>query len=337
MKSELTKVAAVMVGRARGILAADESTGTITRRFDAVGIECTKETRRSWRNLLFSTTGIEQFVSGVIMFDETLRQHDDSGELFTKLLAKKGIIPGIKVDKSTHPLAKSSQEPITEGLDGLRSRLIEYRNLGAQFAKWRAVIKIGANMPSAYAIEVNSHALASYAALCQDEGLVPIVEPEVLMDGNHDIATCAKVTEQVLHKVFSDLLKQRVVLEEMVLKPNMLLSGKDATNRASAEEVASVTLSSFLRTIPAAVPGIAFLSGGQSDDEATVNLNSINQLAQANGAPWELTYSYGRGLQSTPLKIWSGQPDKVERARAAFLERCQVTSQAREGRYNSNG
>jgi fructose-bisphosphate aldolase, class I len=330
---ELNRIARDLVAPEKGILAADESTGTIKRRLDAIGVENTEENRRDYRELLFRTDGSENYISGVILFDETLRQNGADGTPLVKLLTDRGIIPGIKVDKSAHPLPGSPEEKMTEGLDGLRDRLNEYVELGAKFTKWRAVITIGDGIPSDACINVNAHALARYAALSQEAGLVPIVEPEVLMDGDHSIDRCFEVTEKTLRETFYQLAQQGVSLEGMLLKPNMVLSGKDASNRANPEEVAEKTIQCFLRTVPAAVPGIVFLSGGQSDEEATVNLNAINVLAQKVNAPWELSYSYGRGLQAAPQKAWSGKKENVEAGQQAYLHRAKVTSAARQGKY----
>lgn len=338
MSQDLKSTAQAMVRRGKGILAADESTGTIGRRLSSIGLENTEANRRAWRQLLFSAKGYGEYISGVILYDETLRQSADDGVPFVEMLQGEGVIPGIKVDKSTNPLAGAPGEVITDGLDGLRERLAEYRELGAKFTKWRAVITIGDHIPSQYCIDANSHALARYAALSQEVGLVPIVEPEVLMDGDHDIETCEWVTDRTLQRVFSDLRDHRVDLEGMVLKPNMVISGTDAPDRANSEEVARRTLACFRRTIPAAMPGIAFLSGGQGDAESTENLNAVNKLVQQEGAPWELTFSYGRGLQAAPLKAWSGKAGNVEAAQVAFMERASANAAAREGRYgNTDG
>jgi len=330
---ELWSTAEAMVAEGRGILAADESTGTIGRRFAAIGVENTEAHRRDYRELLFRTDGFEQYVSGVILFDETIRQRAADGTPLVELLQGRGVIPGIKVDAGAKPLAGASGETVTEGLDGLRERLAEYRGLGARFAKWRAVIHIGEGRPTGYAIDANAHALARYAALCQEAGLVPIVEPEVLMDGGHDIDACFDATEATLREVFYQLAHQGVGLDAMVLKPNMVLSGKAASERAAPDEVAEMTLSCFLHTVPAAVPGIAFLSGGQSDDEATRNLDAICRLAADIGAPWELTFSYGRGLQAAPLAAWGGKREQVAEAQRAFLQRARVVAAARMGAY----
>jgi fructose-bisphosphate aldolase, class I len=331
---ELNRVARAMVAPGKGILAADESTGTITKRFAAVGVESTEENRRDYRELLFRAEGMAGYISGVILFEETLRQKAADGTPLVKILQDQGVIPGIKVDKGAKPLAGAPGETVTEGLDGLRDRLTEYRELGARFTKWRAVIHIGDGTPTPYAIHVNAHALARYAALSQEAGLVPIVEPEVLMTGSHSIDRCYEVTEATLRETFHQLGRQGVSLEGMVLKPNMVLSGSNAPNRAGPEEVARKTITCFLRTVPAAVPGIAFLSGGQSDQEATENLDAINKLAPETGAPWDLTFSYGRGLQAAPQKAWSGKAENSGRTQHAFLHRARVTSAARQGAYS---
>ena len=333
MNSDMRATAAAMVQRGKGILAADESTGTIGRRLSSIGLENSEPNRKAWRNLLFSSRGYGEYVSGVILYDETLRQSAEDGTPFVEMLRDEGVIPGIKVDKSTNPLAGATGELITDGLDGLRDRLAEYRELGAKFTKWRAVITIGDHIPSQYCIDANSHALARYAALSQEAGLVPIVEPEVLMDGDHSIEMCDWVTDRTLHRVFSDLKGHRVDLSGMVLKPNMVISGTDATDRADAATVARKTVDCFKRNIPAAMPGIAFLSGGQGDDESTENLDAINKLVNDEGAPWELTFSYGRGLQASPLKTWSGEPGNIGAAQAAFMHRAKANAAAREGRY----
>lgn len=329
----IQEIAEAMVQPGKGILAADESNGTIQKRFDAIGVENTEANRKQYRGALFSTPDISDYISGIILFEETLKQCQDDGTSFVDSLTRQGVLPGIKVDKGAQPLAGAPGETVTEGLDGLRARLATYKEQGAKFTKWRAVINIGDHIPTSYAIDANAHALARYAALAQEAGLVPIVEPEVLMDGSHSISRCYDVTAQTLRRVFDELDKQRVSLEGMVLKPNMVISGKDAPNRASAEEVAEQTVTCFLRTVPAAVPGIAFLSGGQGDEEATVNLNAINQYAQTVNAPWELTYSYGRGLQAAPQKAWSGRKENIPAAQAAFQERGRANAAARMGLY----
>jgi fructose-bisphosphate aldolase class I len=298
--AELNKVAQAMVAPGRGILAADESSGTIKKRFDAIGAESTDDTRRDYRELLFrSTEAMSKYISGVILYDETIRQNAKDGTPLVKVLQKAGALPGIKVDKGLKPLPFCPNEVITEGLDGLRERLVEYRGLGAKFAKWRAVIDIGAGIPTHTCILTNAHALARYAALCQDEGIVPIVEPEVLMDGDHDIDRCYAATEWTLKRVFEQLYDQRVALEGMVLKPNMVVAGKKCAKRAKVDEVAEKTLRVLKACVPAAVPGIAFLSGGQSDEDATAHLDAMNKTG---GLPWSLTFSYGRALQAAPQK-----------------------------------
>jgi len=332
-KTELKKIANLMVSPKKGILAADESTGTIQKRFDSIGVVSNEINRRDWRQLLFQTETFSDYISGVILFDETIRQKTQDGESIVDLLKNQGIIPGIKVDKSTHALALFESEVITEGLDGLRSRLEEYYEIGAKFTKWRAVINIGRNMPSEFAIDANSYHLALYAALCQEIGLVPIVEPEVLMDGNHSIEDCAEVTIRTLGKVFMYLNQSNVYLQGIILKPNMVLSGKNAKNRANSELVAKRTIEVLKETVPSEVPGIAFLSGGQEDQESIDNLNAINIKAKKENTPWELTYSYGRGLQSAPLKIWKGNPDNIKNAQKEFEKRGLAASLAREGLY----
>jgi fructose-bisphosphate aldolase class I len=329
----LKVTANALVAAGKGILAADESSGTIKRRFDAIGVESTEQNRRDYRELLFRTPGATTFISGVILYDETIRQNGADGTPLVKVLTDQGIIPGIKVDTGAKPLAGAGEELVTEGLDGLRERFAEYHQLGARFSKWRAVITIGADIPSDYCIEVNAHALARFAALSQEAGIVPIVEPEVLMDGDHSIERCYEATQRSLRELYRQLADQRVALEGTLLKPNMVLSGKDAANRAPAEEVARWTVACFKETVPAAVPGIVFLSGGQSDEEATVNLDAINRHAAQVGAPWQLSFSYGRGLQAAPQKAWSGKLENVAAAQAAFSERARLTSAARQGRY----
>jgi fructose-bisphosphate aldolase class I len=331
---ELMQTAKALVAPEKGILAADESSGTIKRRFDAIGVESTEENRRDYRELLFRTPGAEKFISGVILYDETIRQNGADGTPLVKVLMNNGVIPGIKVDAGTKPLAAAPGELVTEGLDGLRERFAEYYQLGARFSKWRAVITIGDGIPSDYCIEVNAHALARYAALSQEAGIVPIVEPEVLMDGDHSVERCYEATHRTLRELYAQLGRQRVELEGTLLKPNMVLSGKDAPNRAPAEEVARMTVQCFKETVPAAVPGIVFLSGGQSDEEATVNLDAIARHAQQAGAPWQLSYSYGRGLQAAPQKAWSGKKENVKAAQDAFYHRALVTSAARQGKYS---
>ena len=390
--AELNSIAMKMVARKKGILAADESTGTIARRLDSIGVESTEQSRRQWRQLLFQTSDIGDYISGVIMYDETIRQSDDKGVSFVDLLAESDVLTGIKVDNSTHDLAGAPGEVITEGLDGLRPRLAEYFLMGARFTKWRALITIGEGRPSDYAIRTNMHALGRFAALSQEQGLVPIVEPEVLMDGSHSIDECRSATSHSLRAVFEELDAQNVDLEGIVLKPNMVLSGSDAPDRAPAAavarhtidclprsaparvpgparppppcaprhvdlaglgrkrmmvragsaapdrapaaEVARQTTDCFLEYVPARVPGIAFLSGGQGDEESVVNLDAINKIANAEDLPWELTYSYGRGLQAAPLAAWKGEAANVTAAQAVLQRRGRDTSAAREGVYS---
>jgi fructose-bisphosphate aldolase, class I len=328
--SELARVANAMVAKGKGILAADESTGTIKKRFDSVKVDSTEEHRRTYREMLFTAPSAPEYVSGVIMFDETIRQKTKDGTPFPQYLSKLGILPGIKVDEGAKPLAAFPGETITEGLDGLRQRLIEYRGLGARFAKWRAVIDIGSGIPTWGAIRENAQALGRYAALCQENDIVPIVEPEVLMDGDHSIERCAQVTELTLATVFSELFQQRILLEGMVLKPNMVISGKKAANRAAPEVVAESTLRVLKRHVPPAVPGIAFLSGGQSPEEATLHLSLMNKLG---GAPWSLTFSYGRALQDTALKAWSGAAANFTAGQKEFAKRAKLNGLATQGRY----
>jgi fructose-bisphosphate aldolase class I len=327
--SELARVAGAMVAKGKGILAADESTSTITKRFGSIKLESTEEHRRSYREMLFTAQGAAESVSGVILYDETIRQKTKDGTPFPQYLAKQGMIPGIKVDTGAKPLAGFPGETITEGLDGLRERLIEYRGLGARFAKWRAVIDIAEGIPTDFAIEANAHALARYAALCQENDIVPIVEPEVLMDGAHSIERCAQVSEQVLEVVFGALFRHRVLFEGMVLKPNMVISGKKAANRAPPEEVAAATLRVLKRHVPPAVPGIAFLSGGQSPTEATLHLALMNKLG---GAPWPLTFSYGRALQDNALKAWGGAAANFAAGQKEFAKRAKLNGLAAAGR-----
>ena len=327
---DLESTARALVADGKGILAADESDGTIKKRFDSIGIESTEENRRAYRDLLFTTEGAEEFISGVILFDETIRQSGADGTPFAKVLDSKGIIPGIKVDKGAKPLANAEGETITEGLDGLRERLEDYRGLGARFAKWRATYSITDDLPSDYCIWTNAHALARYAALCQEAGLVPIVEPEVLMDGTHSIERAFSVTSRVLGAVYTELFDQKVRLEGTLLKPNMVLSGYEASGQASPEDVAEWTLKCFYRHVPAAVPGIVFLSGGQSDEDATANLNAMNKRGTH---PWQLSFSYGRALQAPALKAWGGKPENVQDAQRAYYHRAKMNSAARTGMY----
>ena len=334
--NNLNEVAEAMVAPGKGILAADESTGTIGKRFDQIDVESTIQTRNAYRDLLFSSEGLENYISGVIMYDETLRQSTIKDNiLYPEYLASLGIIPGIKVDAGAHPLAGTEDEKVTSGLDGLDDRLKEYRELGARFAKWRAVINISSSNPSDYCIQTNSHALARYAALCQSNDIVPIIEPEILMDGEHDIEDSFVVTEEVLRAVFNELYTQGVEFEEMVLKPNMVLSGYEAKERADVDEVASATVQCFLRSVPAAVPGIAFLSGGQSDEDATAHLNAMNQILGDN-KPWSLSFSYGRALQQPALKAWQGKSENTFKAQEAFLKRAKLNGLATLGKYSSD-
>lgn len=328
---QLVDTACDLVSTGKGILAADESAPTIKKRFDSIKVESTENNRRDYRELLFRTANVNKYISGVILYDETVRQNGADGIPLVDVLKSDGIIPGIKVDKGGKDLVGAPGEKVTEGLDGLLERLFEYRDLGLQFTKWRALITIGPNIPSRYCIDANAHALARYAALSQEAGLVPIVEPEVLMDGDHGIARCHEVTESVLREVFYALGQQGVNLEGALLKPNMVLSGNSAVNRANPDEVAERTISCFKRVVPAAVPGVVFLSGGQSDEEATANLDAINRLGTKVGVPWELSFSYGRGLQAAPLKAWAGKVQNVEKAQSVFYQRARLTSAARQG------
>jgi fructose-bisphosphate aldolase, class I len=328
--SDLYETAKALVAEGKGILAADESSGTIKKRFDSIDVESTEENRRFYRDLLFTTEGAEEFISGVILYDETIRQSSAEGTPFPKLLEQKGIIPGIKVDAGAKPLAGSPDETVTEGLDGLRERLEEYRELGARFTKWRAVISIGDGRPSEYAIWTNAHALARYAALSQEAGLVPIVEPEVLMDGEHSIEEAYLVTERTLRAVFTELFDQRVEREGALLKTNMVVSGYDSSDQADVDAVAEYTIRCLKNTCPAAVPGVVFLSGGMSDEDATARLNAMNQRGPH---PWELSFSYGRALQAPALKAWAGDPANAEAAQQAYYRRAKFNSAARTGAY----
>jgi fructose-bisphosphate aldolase class I len=331
--SELARIAGAMVAKGKGILAADESTGTIKKRFDSIRLDSTEEQRRTYRELLFTAPGAAESVNAVIFYDETIRQKTKDGTPFPQYLARQGIVPGIKVDLGAKPLAGFPGETITEGLDGLRERLIEYRTLGARFAKWRAVIDIGEGIPTSFAIEANAHALARYAALCQENDIVPIVEPEVLMDGAHSIDRCAEVTERVLERVFDQLFEHRILLEGMVLKPNMVISGKKAANRAPPQTVAEATVRVLKHHVPPSVPGIAFLSGGQSPAEATLHLSLINQLAPL---PWSITFSYGRALQDEALRAWGGAAANFTAGQKEFVRRAKLTALATTGRYASD-
>jgi fructose-bisphosphate aldolase class I len=327
---ELRTVAEALVAEGKGILAADESFPTIEKRFKKIGLPSTEENRRAYRQMLFATPEFGKWISGVILFDETLRQRTDDGTPFPKLLARQGSIPGIKVDTGARSLAGFPGEKITEGLDGLRERLAEYRDLGARFAKWRAVITIGHGLPTRFCIDANAHALARYAALCQEAGLTPIVEPEVLMDGDHTLERCEEVTEATLKSVFFHLHAHRVLLEGSLLKPNMVLSGKECPRQAGIEEVAVATVRCLRRSVPGAVPGVVFLSGGQSSEVATAHLNAMNALGHH---PWELSFSYGRALQDEALQAWKGDPANVKAGQRAFAHRAKCVSAARYGRY----
>ena len=329
--AELNRVANAMVAPGRGILAADESSGTIKKRFDAIGVQSTEDNRRDYRELLFRSAQGMKAISGVILFDETIRQKAKDGTPLVKVIEQAGSLPGIKVDKGTKPLPFSPGEVITEGLDGLRDRLTEYRTLGAKFCKWRAVIDIGAGIPTYNCISANAHALARYAALCQEEELVPIVEPEVLMDGDHSIDRCYEVTQLVLRVVFEQLYIARVKLEGMVLKPNMVVPGKKCATQASDGEIAEKTVSVLKACVPAAVPGIAFLSGGMSDVDATARLDAMNKIGNL---PWKLTFSYGRALQAAPQKAWAGKSENVSAAQAAFTHRAAMNGLATLGEWS---
>src|SRR5262245_43544209 len=327
----LEAVAKAMAASGKGILAADESTGTIERRFKSIDVENTEENRRAYRELLFAAKGSGQCISAAILFDETLRQKSADATPFPQLLEKQGVIPGIKVDAGAKDMALCPGETVTEGLDGLAKRCAEYVKLGAKFAKWRAVITIGEGIPSAACITANTHALARYAAICQATGLVPIVEPEVLMDGDNTIERCEEVTEWTLREQFAALANQRVACERMILKPSMVIAGKKCPKQAPVREVAERTLAVLKRTVPAAVPGIAFLSGGQSEELATEHLDAMNKLG---GAPWRLTFSYGRALQASALKVWKGNSANVTAAQAAFLHRGRMNGLASHGKYS---
>lgn len=330
-RSELERIARAMVAKGKGILAADESSGTIKKRFDKINLESTEENRRSYREMLFTAPKVADYISGVILFDETLRQSTRAGVRFADHLSRLGIVPGIKVDMGAKPLAGFPNETITEGLDGLRERLIEYHKLGARFAKWRAVIDIGADIPTPYAIETNAQALARYAALCQEQDIVPIVEPEVLMDGAHSIERCEEVTSATLARVFDQLSRHRVYLEGMILKPNMVISGKKNANRANPQAVADATVRVLRRFVPPAVPGIAFLSGGQTPAEAALHLSLMNR----NPLPWELTFSYGRALQDEALSAWAGKATSFAAGQAAFAKWAKLNGLARAGGYQA--
>jgi fructose-bisphosphate aldolase class I len=328
--ADLERVATALVAKDKGLLAADESTSTIKKRFDKIGLESTEEHRRAYRDMLFSTPGVAQWISGVILYDETIRQKSSDGVPFPDYLSKLSIIPGIKVDLGAKPLAAFPGETITEGLDGLRERLVEYYKLGARFAKWRAVIDIGTEIPTRYAIDTNAQGLARYAALCQEQNIVPIVEPEVLMDGAHTIERCEQVTDEVLAEVFSQLEDHRIHLEGMILKPNMVISGKKCAKQASPEQVAAATVRCLKRHVPSAVPGIMFLSGGQSAAEATLHLSLMNKLVPL---PWQLSFSYGRALQDAALAAWGGKASSVAAGQKEFHKWSRLNGLARTGAF----
>ncbi len=328
--ADLEKTARALVAEGKGILAADESTGTIKKRFDSIGVESTEDNRRAYRELLFTTDGVEEYISGVILFDETIRQSASDGTPFPKLLESKGVVPGIKVDAGARPLALAKDETITEGLDGLRAGLEEYVGLGARFAKWRATYSIDAERPSEYCVWTNAHALARYAALCQEAGLGPLVEPEVRQDGTPTIEQSARATGRALQAVYTELHDQRVDYRGTLLKPNMVLSGYDAPDRAGVDEVAEATLEILYKHVPAQVPGIVFLSGGQTDEDATAHLNAMNK---SGPHPWQLSFSYGRALQAPALKAWVGKTENVEAAQRAYYRRAKLNGAARTGVY----
>jgi fructose-bisphosphate aldolase, class I len=328
---ELHDTAKAIVADNKGILAADESTGTIKKRFDAIGVESTEENRRFYRQLLFTASGMEDFTGGVILYDETIRQSADDGTPFAEVLSSKGVVPGIKVDTGVHDQAGFPGEKVTEGLDGLRARFEEYRGLGARFAKWRAVITIGDGIPTDGNLRSNAEALGRYAALSQEAGIVPIVEPEVLMDGDNSLEVCREVTTRTLHETFGALYEHGIDLRGTLLKPNMVLPGKGAPDQASSERIAEATVNTFLGVVPAAIPGIVFLSGGQSEVQATENLNAINQL----GGPWALSFSYGRALQQSALQAWGGDASYTEAAQAAFVHRARMNALAVAGEWNA--
>jgi fructose-bisphosphate aldolase, class I len=332
MNHDLESIAATLVGDGKGILAADESVATLTRRFDPLGIPSTEQSRRAYREMLFTTPRAAEFISGAILYDETMRQKSSGGTPLAELLRSQGIVPGIKVDTGAEPLAGSPEETVTEGLDGLRDRLAEYHSMGARFAKWRAVIRITPTLPSPACVSANAHALARYAALCQEQRLVPIVEPEVLMNGAHTIARCEEVTGMVLHAVFHALFEQGVLLESMLLKPSMVIAGKDCSRQASVQEVATATLRCLRRHVPAAVPGIVFLSGGQKDRLATEHLNAINRLPGPK--PWKLSFSYGRALQDAALEAWNGRDGNLKAGQQAFYHRARCNGAATLGEYS---
>lgn len=332
MTQELQSVAATLIADGKGILAADETVPTLTKRFDTLGIESTEQSRRTYREMLFTPAGIGEFISGVILQDETFHQKGSNGMPLPEVLASQGILPGIKVDTGARPLAGAPGETVTEGLDGLRDRLASYRELGARFAKWRAVIRIGGARPSDACLSANAHALARYAALCQEQRLVPIVEPEVLTDGSHDIEKCEEVTGNVLHAVFNALFEQDVALEDILLKPNMVIAGKECAHPASTQEVAVVTLRCLRRHVPAAVPGVVFLSGGQEDRAATAQLNAINRLPGPK--PWKISFSYGRALQDPALDAWHGRDENIKASQEALYHRARCNGAASLGKYS---
>ena len=330
--TNINKIATQMVTPGKGILAADESSGTIKKRFDSINVESTEENRMNYRRILFETQeAMQNYISGVILFDETLRQSNNEGKKLIDIINDAGSLPGIKVDMGAKELALMSGETVTEGLDGLRERLEEYSNLGAKFAKWRAVIAISDKIPSTLCIDANSHALARYSALCQEAGIVPIVEPEVLMDGSHTIERCYEVTKDTLTKVFEELIKHKVDLKGICLKPNMVIDGKECSKKSSSEEIAKMTINCFKETVPSEVPGIVFLSGGQSEIEATENLNEINKI---EGTPWNLSFSYGRALQASALKAWQGNHENEEACSNAFAHRAKMNSLATKGMWS---
>ena len=331
MSEDLESVAATLVADGKGILAADESVATATRRFDTVGIRSTEQSRRAYREMLFTTPGAAEFISGVILYDETIRQKSSDGTPLAEVLSSQGIVPGIKVDTGAEPLAGSPEETVTEGLDGLRHRLLEYHGMGARFAKWRAVIRITDTLPSVACMSANAHALGRYAALCQEQHVVPIVEPEVLMNGAHPIERCEEVTGAVLHAVFHALFEQGVSLKSMLFKPSMVIAGKDCARQASVQEVATATLRCLRRHVPAAVPGIVFLSGGQKDRLATAHLDAMNRLPGPK--PWKLSFSYGRALQDAALEGWHGRDENLKAGQEAFLHRARCNGAATRGEY----
>lgn len=328
---KLQKIAQAMVAPGKGILAIDESSGTCKKRFDALKVECTEENRRLYRQLLVSAPEIENYISGMILYDETLRQKNDAGVLFAEVLKSKGILPGIKVDMGPKALGLHPGEVVTEGLDGLRERLAEYAQLGAQFAKWRAVITIGPNLPSRACIMANAHALARYAALTQEAGLVPMVEPEILMDGDHSLERCNEVTAQTLDALFAELKEQGVAFEGTILKVSMVLAGKDSKVQSSADEVAKATVECLKAHVPANIPGVVFLSGGQSDENSTIHLDKMNKIG---GLPWPLSFSYGRGIQAPALKIWAANKNDIAKAQSALVFRARMNSLAAQGKYS---